>query len=470
MHLLRITFRLSIIITLFFFTLTTAKLLELEGWEWQGLTESVLSNTTLPNQYQHQEAQARAEAQARERAEAEYARLQHRLSPSDPSKQTQTPTWNLKPTHPRHRLLTALHAFRAYKEQNLAEVRRWRDLYKHVPKHQKRVLEQTVRYTGKLNTVEHLVEHNDELAQDVVAVGMEYYGISDEELEEFGREFAKDKKKKPDRTSVVQAMKHFVRDWSGEGVFERKDAFGCVLDQMDGMERATTSEGKKLRVLVPGAGAGRLGYEIEALGGFEVTLNEYSSYMNLIYRYATQITTANSVSYHPYIDWWSHHFTTTDMHRAIHFPDSIPDASSQVIMVEGDFTTVFTSSSEEYGSYDVLVTLFFIDTARNLMAYLETIHRLLRPGGTWINLGPVLYGTGPWVQLSVEEIVKVSEALGFVFDDLEGDDAYTCGSLMEGEGLEIQGKVRSLYVPYGQNPRGLSRNAYDAQFWRARKL
>jgi N2227-like protein len=31
------------------------------------------------------------------------------------------------------------------------------------------------------------------------------------------------------------------------------------------------------------------------------------------------------------------------------------------------------------------------DTAPVVMDYIETIHRLLKPGGVWINLGPLLY-------------------------------------------------------------------------------
>ncbi|KAL4935388.1 hypothetical protein BDV06DRAFT_217469 [Aspergillus oleicola] len=389
------------------------------------------------------------------RQEAETINLQNRLSRN-------TGKWNA--SHPRHRLLMALYGFTRYKVLNLAEVKKWRDLYKHLPKSQKSIVEKVVGYSRKLNAAEHLFEENDWLAADVVRVGMEYYGIGKEELETFVKEMEKEKKG-PDRTSVVQAMKHFVRDWSEEGLFEREGAFTCIINSLESMEK---SDEKPLRLLAPGAGAGRLGYEIDVLGGFEVTINEWSAYMNLIHRYSTQLHTPNSASYHPYIDWLSHHATTSDMQRAVSFPDWIPNTStsaSNVVMVEGDFTTVFPDSESE--NYDIIVTLFFIDTARNLMSYLETIHRLLRPGGTWINLGPLLYGTGPWLQFSVDEIVKVSETLGFIFE-VEEEDEGVCGVPTRGEGLE--GKVRSLYVPYAQNERGLSRNAYDAQFWKARKV
>ncbi|BCS21481.1 uncharacterized protein APUU_21913A [Aspergillus puulaauensis] len=405
--------------------------------QWQDITQVVVSNITVVE-----------EPNARQ--EEEYTRLQNRL-------QRSTGTWNAN--HPRHRLLMALYGFTRYKERNLAEVKRWRDMYKHVPKNQQKLVEQTIGYTRKLNTVEHLFEDNDRIAADVVRHGLEFYDIPRKELDEFIKDMQKEKKG-PDRTSVVQGMKHFVRDWSEEGLFERGDAFKCILDNLAKMDR---SEDKPIRVLAPGAGAGRLGYEIDALDGFEVTINEWSMYMNLVHRYAVQVASPNSLAYYPYIDWWSHQATTSDMQRAVRFPDWIP-STSRVVMVEGDFTTLFSDS--EAGSYDVIVSLFFIDTARNLMAYLENIHRLLKRGGTWINLGPLLYGTGPWLQLSLDEIIKVSEALGFEFD-VDESEPDVCGTPTAGEGLD--GKARSLYVPYAQNPKGLSRNAYDAQFWRATK-
>jgi hypothetical protein len=41
--------------------------------------------------------------------------------------------------------------------------------------------------------------------------------------------------------------------------------------------------------------------------------------------------------------------------------------------------------------WDCVATVFFIDTARNVIEYIETIYKILQPGGYWINLGPLLY-------------------------------------------------------------------------------
>ena len=56
------------------------------------------------------------------------------------------------------------------------------------------------------------------------------------------------------------------------------------------------------------------------------------------------------------------------------------------------FTFKQVYSADEYKcSQDVVVTCFFLDTARNVLDYIELIHQILKPGGHWINLGPLLY-------------------------------------------------------------------------------
>lgn len=186
-------------------------------------------------------------------------------------------------------------------------------------------------------------------------------------------------------------------------------------------------------------------------------MNEWSSYMNLAYRYLSSQTEQNSVSFHPYIDWWSHHATNTEFQRHVTFPDQIADPTS-VLHVEGDFTTAFGGST---GQYDVLVTLFFIDTARNLISYIENIHRLLRPGGVWINLGPLMYGTGPFVQLTLDEIVALSTRVGFEFPKTDANYGNTTIP-----GLTVRGSE----VSYGRNPKGLNKNAFQVQYWEAVRL
>lgn len=184
-------------------------------------------------------------------------------------------------------------------------------------------------------------------------------------------------------------------------------------------------------------------------------------YMNLAYRYLEANPRVASSNVHPFIDNWSHHATTADMFRGVTFPDRAIDPSA-VLLVEGDFTNVFTSThNNRRQHFDVIVTHFFIDTARNLMAYFDTIQALLPVGGYWVNFGPLLYGTGPYVQLSLEEIVSVVTAMGFEF----ADAPEVCGHLT----FEKQ-KIRGREAVYGFNEKALVKNAYHAQAWVMRKI
>lgn len=183
-------------------------------------------------------------------------------------------------------------------------------------------------------------------------------------------------------------------------------------------------------------------------------------YMNVAYRFLeTHGHRPDSEFFHPFVESWSHHASMDDMTRPMSFPDKAFNAS-QVLMVEGDFTTVFNTKPRP--QYDVIITYFFIDTARNLVSYLETIKALLAPGGYWINLGPLLYGSAPFVQLPLEDVLNLAEdGLGFTLLDVGGSE---CGE------TTLSGRfVRSIEAAYGFDKLALTKNAFDAQFWVAQR-
>ncbi|PGH11944.1 hypothetical protein AJ80_06909 [Polytolypa hystricis UAMH7299] len=380
--------------------------------------------------------------------------------------------------HPRHRLLTALHGFYRYKQRSDDELKRVRDLYGKVTKRQKQVIESTINHSASISQSEALIRANDKVAQEIVDHALSFYDIPFAELTQFIKDAEAQKPGSADRTSVSQALKHFVRDWAAEGAHERDATFPAILSTLAG-QFPNRSADAPVRVLVPGAGLGRLAHEISALGGFEVTANEWSAYMNIAYRYLESLSAPKrghrSSTIHPFIDWWSHQPSRAELHRAITFPETYMDPTS-VLWVEGDFIRAF-NQPREHEKFDAIVSLFFIDTARNLMTYIETIHRLLKgpdlssakvsgKGGLWLNLGPLLYGSAPFLQLSVEEIILLSETAGFEF--LETDEKW--GPLtLAGSNNHSRYTARSIEAPYGYNNNALSKNAYWAQFWLAQK-
>ncbi|KAL4726610.1 hypothetical protein ACLX1H_005498 [Fusarium chlamydosporum] len=355
--------------------------------------------------------------------------------------------------HPRHRLLDALYGYSRYYERQKAELDRLEGLYKHVSRAQKSLLERSVQYSKKFKRIDGLLKKNQELCDSIVKYAMEFYEIGQDELEKHIKDL-ETSGKLADKISVSQSLKHYVRDWTETGEAERKGTFSCLTSTLERLFPDRNGD-KPIKVLIPGAGLGRLGHDIARLGGFDVTINEWSMYMNVAYRFIEANRSRNMHSFHPFVDNWSHHATQSNMIRPLSFPD-VPLNSTSVVLIEGDFITAFPAA----GEYDVVVTYFFIDTARNLMSYLDTIKKVLKPGGHWINLGPLLYGTGPFVQLSLEEVLVVSEALGFEF--LETEDS--CGE------KTFEGRtVRSMEAAYGFDNRALTKSAYNAQFWVARR-
>jgi SAM-dependent methyltransferase len=315
-------------------------------------------------------------------------------------------------------------------------------------------LEKVIGYTDKLNSVENLMLKNAGLAEDILEYSFSYYGVSRTELEDFVQETTNGTNNQ--KGSTLYAMKHFVRDWSQEGLHEREFTYPCILAAMQAAFPRRSHE--PIKVLVPGSGLGRLGHEIAALGGFQVTLNEFSYSMNMAYHYLATLKTSNAMTIHPYVDWWSHRATTAHLTRPVSFPDDIDFLTQpSVSLVEGEFTTCL---EHHEGTYDALVSHFFIDTATNILNYLETIHAMLKPGGVWINFGPLLYGSMPALQLSLDEVIAMAESLGFELEP--PSDA--CGKAME-----FDHRVRGAHVPYSYDTESLSRNAYLAQHWVARK-
>ena len=54
----------------------------------------------------------------------------------------------------------------------------------------------------------------------------------------------------------------------------------------------------------------------------------------------------------------------------------------------GEFVNSYGTEKEK-GQWDCVMTCFFLDTAVNVLDYLDVIKNILKPGGIWINFGPL---------------------------------------------------------------------------------
>jgi carnosine N-methyltransferase len=64
---------------------------------------------------------------------------------------------------------------------------------------------------------------------------------------------------------VRSTLRQFVRDWSSDGAAERKTCYDPILEALElEYESVPVPKRDAIRVLVPGAGLGRLAFEIAA--------------------------------------------------------------------------------------------------------------------------------------------------------------------------------------------------------------
>ena len=105
--------------------------------------------------------------------------------------------------------------------------------------------------------------------------------------------------------------------------------------------------------------------------------------------------------------------------------------------------------------YHFVVTLFFIDTSLDVVATMNHIYTLLRPGGTWVNLGPLLW-TGSAqakVELTLDEVLEAAEEIGFIIEKGETGPAAR----------------KTVECEYTGDKLAMMRWIYKAEFWVARK-
>jgi carnosine N-methyltransferase len=326
-----------------------------------------------------------------------------------------------------------------------------------------------------------------------------------------------------DEAKVGYVLRCAARDWATEAAPERAASYGRVLAELrlrlelpelggdgaspDDSAGEPPARPRRLpRVLVPGCGLARLPAEVAALG-CEAVGNEFSYYMLLASAFLLNCSSeVGEFEVRPWALATCNQAADAARLRAAYLPDALPGdlaARGALAMVAGDFvearlclfawfaflllwlfllsaafvacsstiiliaytaiaTTQVFSAPEHAGAFDAVATAFFLDTAQNALEYMETILHALKPGGWWINFGPLLWhwadagaylgggaeGAEPLsLELPLDELAAAAEALGFEFAR-----------------REVVGGV-----PYMADARALARREFSCAFWAARK-
>lgn len=101
----------------------------------------------------------------------------------------------------------------------------------------------------------------------------------------------------------------------------------------------------------------------------------------------------NAATIHPFAMSGCNRAHLADQFQAISVPNVVVSSLPEGVdmsMNAGEFVAIY-GAPDMISSFDVVAAPFFLDTAHNAIEYIETIFQALRPGGFWINLGPLLW-------------------------------------------------------------------------------
>uniref|UniRef100_UPI00398F5958 carnosine N-methyltransferase isoform X2 n=1 Tax=Pristiophorus japonicus TaxID=55135 RepID=UPI00398F5958 len=324
-----------------------------------------------------------------------------------------------------------INAFRYYRIYAHERVTRSEKQFLSLPAAHRKLLPNFLPHVNKLREC---IEHNYEILKAIInncnhMFENKEYGVIDMET---------DGRLKPastfDMDKLKSTIKQFVRDWSDDGKAERDACYRPIIEEIIKHFPEDECNPADMNVLVPGAGLGRLAWEIARLG-YSCQGNEWSLYMLFCSHFVLN----------------SNNRRSADQIRPVHFPDvnshSLP-SHANFSMTAGDFQEIYT----EPNAWDCVATCFFIDTAHNVVDYIETIWKILKLGGIWINLGPLLYH---FENMANEKSIELS------YEDIR--------HCILQYGFKIEVEKNSVPSTYTENDQSMLKYLYDCVFFVARK-
>ena len=154
-----------------------------------------------------------------------------------------------------------------------------------------------------------------------------------------------------------------------------------------------------------------------------------------------RVTEKEQITISPWIDNQSNTINSAEHTRTVKIPDVCPaeligrTSAPEFSMAAGEFLDVYASQENTWAC---IITCFFIDAAPNVIEYIEAIHGMLKPGGVWINFGPLTYH---WqanvgndddryrvaIEYSLEQIHHIIKSFGFEYLRNEmRESTYSC--------------------------------------------
>ena len=331
---------------------------------------------------------------------------------------------NLKENHPEliPAMKVALEYLSNYYKENAYYPRKYINHFDDLEQEHKNLLD--FDYKERYNKIDECFKDNQAVLMKLVKYYKDNYLSEDKEP-------ATENDRKVSNVGPINyhACWFLVRDWTKEGENIRKEQYGPILDVVNKyfISNKTADEIKNTKFLVPGAGLCRLVYEL-ALKGINVEANDYSFINLLIDNYFFNVMPQENVGhFHPMCHSFTCLLNSEGPSKKYVFPDvnirkSLGENNVEnLTLIYGDFAKIY---KQKPSTFDCLITVFFLDSARNIIDWLQTIYNTLKKGGIWINFGPLDYESAnsyyePCIELTWEDVKAVMLKLGFEFLNLE---------------------------------------------------
>lgn len=311
-------------------------------------------------------------------------------------------------------LLTAIRSLQSYKVNSKKSNDRRRKLFKLMSWRQQKLCDD-VGYSKKLNKIDQCISQNQAVLNKIAQTAIENYGLTYSDLESVKNQ-TNSGNVSSSNYRVIEAMGHFVRDWSTSGESESEQMLAYINRQLNAL--IPPQSRAKTCILVPGSGLGKISHEIAKLDQWgAVHAIEFSGLMHICNQFIYQSKEKHQIL--PYIHSCSNFVTTKSQFRSVDILCATAKPPS-LTLNHLDFRYFKIPNKEQYENV-VVVSAFFIDTAENLIEYFDTIQELTQPSpkknsiknGYWINIGPLKYGSAAQVELNSDEIGKIRNKLGW---------------------------------------------------------
>ena len=199
-----------------------------------------------------------------------------------------------------------------------------------------------------------------------------------------------------DCSNVIGVLRQMVREWSDVGEQERSQAFGPLTKALQ-RYLPVARESAQPCVLVPGAGLGRLAFDL-ATEGYSATGVE-SSYLMLVPAWFILqrliYARRNDARIYPFAHEPSNVQAAANLSRSVELPGepgwrARPEKPLSIRLLASSFEALCADAAHA-ASWDAVATCFFLDACANALETIDGIARVLKPGGVWVSTGPLLF-------------------------------------------------------------------------------